>query len=175
MAGAGSKRAKRDRQAGNATSRNPTIGVSSAAVQGGLATYDGPSDPPRSRGPGSGGGPPTPSRGRTPSNGPPSAVAPSARGSSHHSATGRVPLTDPARPVPVINRNVDWAGNAYNLYSTVSLDFATLRDFNIPHVRHNLPFPSFVLYKHRLHHSSKATFEIDWSCSTLPHPRSAEA
>lgn len=119
MTGAAAKRAKRDKQTVQAGTRDPTRDTPSATIQQGPNAYDGPSDPGRGRGPGSAGGPPSPARGRTPSNAPPSARAPSVH-SSRPSSTTRPMLRDPARDPPVINRNVDWAGNAYNLYSQVS-------------------------------------------------------
>ncbi len=121
MTGAAAKRAKRDKQTTQVGGHDSTRDAEATTVQQGPSVYDGPSDPPHGRGPGSAGGPPTPGRGRTPSNAPPSAGAPSVH-SSRPSSTARPMLRDPARDPPVINRNVDWAGNAYNLYSQVSDD-----------------------------------------------------
>ncbi len=126
MTGAAAKRAKRDRN--QAAPRDPSLNTPSEIAQEVPSAYDGPSDPQHGRGPGSAGGASTPGRGRTPSNAPPSAGAPSVRSSSRPSSITRPILTDPARNAPTINRNVDWAGNAYNLYSQVSSEFVMLPD-----------------------------------------------
>ena len=127
MTGAAAKRAKRDRN--QTAPRNPSLDTPSEIARDVPSAYDGPSDPQRGRGPGSAGGPSTPGRGRTPSINPPPAGAPSVRSSSRPPSTTRPNLIDPARSAPTINRNVDWAGNAYNLYSQVSSDFTMLPEF----------------------------------------------
>ena len=132
MTGAASKRAKRDKHAGQPATRESAQDAPSGNLQQGPSTYDGPSDPPRGRGPRSSGDLPTPGRGRTPSNAPPSAGAPSVRSSSRPGSTTRPVLRDPARDPPQLPRNVDWAGNAYNLYSEVSSAFMVLPDLLFP-------------------------------------------
>ena len=75
------------------------------AAQPQATTYDGP--------------PESPSRGRA---GAPSTTGASARASSRAgSQTRRDPARDPA-PAPVLVRNVDFGGQAYDYYSTVSVN-----------------------------------------------------
>ena len=132
MTGAGTKRAKRDKYSGQLATRNFAQDAPSGNMQQGPSVYDGPSDFQRGRGPGSSGGPPDPAPGRTPSNAPPSAGAPSVRSSSRPGSQTRPVLRDPARDPPQLPRNVDWAGNAYNLYSEVSSDSVVLPDLLLP-------------------------------------------
>ena len=113
MAGAAKKRAAKDRKAGHNGRDNTETGVtltepspSQPALQ-----VDGPGDP---HGPGSTSG--LPVRERQTSNAPPPSQA---------STSVKPILRDPARDMSIaLNRNVDFPGNVYNIFSEVSSSFA---------------------------------------------------
>lgn len=108
MPGAGKKRGKIDRknQPAPAQDESPPAGQASGG-------YDGaPSAPPS--GPSSG-------RGRQPSAAGQSARTASREPSASRAAAGPQALRDPAREDRrVLNKNVDFAGNAYNIFNQVS-------------------------------------------------------
>ena len=124
MPGASKKRGKLDRQAQRGAGQGPAPGPAAPAppppaeaAPAEPVAYDGPGD---NRG---GPAPSNPQAGRTgppPANapGPASSQAPS--GSSPESSSAR-PRVDPAKDQPLIlNKNVDFPGNAYNLVNQVS-------------------------------------------------------
>lgn len=122
MPGAGKKRGKIDRknQPGPPEDDSPPAGQASGG-------YDGSPSGPQS-GPSSG-------RGRQESVGQ-SARSASREPSAARGAAGPQTLKDPARDYPMIlNKNVDFAGNAYNLISQVSRTISSCRDLLFFHLR----------------------------------------
>ncbi|KAL9595041.1 MAG: hypothetical protein Q9179_005141 [Wetmoreana sp. 5 TL-2023] len=115
MAGAGKKRAKAERQAGQKSRDN------GPSAEGKPTDFDGPSDRP-----GSSSGVPLQgsSRGPAPSNTPSDAPAQSARGSAQPASAGGPSSSQAGRPQarsqsrgPQLNRNVEWGGNAFDFYA----------------------------------------------------------
>ncbi|MCJ1256741.1 hypothetical protein MMC24_004565 [Lignoscripta atroalba] len=119
MAGAGKKRAKQaraDNRSGNISGEFPDNGAQVNDARPTPPGFDGPADSRNSsQGPAEG------SRGRQLSNAPPPSGRSGRSGSRAPSAV-RPMLRDPARE-PKFNRNIDLPGNAYNLFSQVSLLF----------------------------------------------------
>lgn len=108
MPGAGKKRGKIDRKNQSASARDETPIGEAPGI------YDGA--PSKSPPPG-----PSSSRGRQEPTTGQSAPAGSREPSASRPAAGPQIARDPARDIPMIlNKNVDFAGNAYNLISQVS-------------------------------------------------------
>ena len=108
MPGAARKRERAARHAAHVTS--PVASALTTATEPG-SQFDGPTGHERD-----------PSRGRRMSNAPPASPS---RTSSRAASGVRRSLFDPIRP-NLLNRNIDFPANAYNLFSEVSFDIYLL-------------------------------------------------
>lgn len=127
MPGASKKRGKLDRQAARGAGQGPAPGAAAPAPP--PPAERAPSEPVPYDGPGDNRGGPAPSKpqagqagrtGRPPANAPAQSGSEAPRESSPSQASSR-PKVDPAKEKSLIlNKNVDFPGNAYNLVNQVS-------------------------------------------------------